>query len=143
MMTRSEDAKSLPGTWGRIRTFLVLGILTLVATVQLAVVEYRGMTRWKGGGFGMYSEPHYHQNQIWLGGMGPDGITYSLIEPLAQGPQLRERLIACKRRPTQACLRELRPVLRNRGLRAIQIWRPHLDPDTLEFQRELLAEIEN
>jgi len=40
----------------RIKNYLAPALLVVVALTQLATVEITGLSRWEGGGFGMYSE---------------------------------------------------------------------------------------
>ena len=37
----------------------------MVGLHQLVLVETKGLSRWKGGGFGMYSEFSYPTRQLW------------------------------------------------------------------------------
>ena len=41
-------------------------VLLLVASWQRIQVEGRGLTPWKGGGMGMYSDFHYRDHELWL-----------------------------------------------------------------------------
>ncbi len=47
-----------------------LGLLGL-AVVQRLRVEAQGLSAWKGGGMGMYSEFHYQERELWLRLRGP------------------------------------------------------------------------
>ncbi len=53
------------------RVWMPAALLVLVAMVQRGVVETRGMTPWKGGGMGMYSEFTYRDHEVWLRLDGP------------------------------------------------------------------------
>jgi hypothetical protein len=41
-----------------------------VAIVQIFLVQGSDLNRWKGGGFGMYSDPHSFQRFVWVRGLG-------------------------------------------------------------------------
>lgn len=40
----------------KLKNYLAPVLLTVVASCQMAAVHFAGLTRWEGGGFGMYSE---------------------------------------------------------------------------------------
>lgn len=46
----------------------------VVIFVQLFLVNTKNLNRWKGGGYGMYSELHYKSNQIHIPGMSIDSL---------------------------------------------------------------------
>jgi hypothetical protein len=48
------------------KTWLPSVLLLLVAGHQRYLVESRGLTPWKGGGMGMYSDFHYRDHEVWL-----------------------------------------------------------------------------
>lgn len=46
----------------------------LVALLHLVMIESSSQTRWKGGGFGMYADPHPNSYRVvWLVGKSEDG----------------------------------------------------------------------
>lgn len=47
-----------------LRAFGVPALMCVVALLQLYQVHVNGLTRWKGGGFGMYSEFHANSRQV-------------------------------------------------------------------------------
>ena len=50
---------------------LLLGCAWFVALLQLYFVSAADLTRWRGGGFGMYSDPHPNlARRVWLVGQG-------------------------------------------------------------------------
>ena len=53
------------GSQGGIRRGLAPLLLVLVAIFQLWQVETRGLSRWKGGGFGMYADFPFDTRQAW------------------------------------------------------------------------------
>lgn len=48
------------------RYMLPLAVLLVVASIQLARVHLVGQTRWRGGGFGMYTELHPNHTEVWV-----------------------------------------------------------------------------
>lgn len=122
----------------RVLRLVPLLLLLAVAAHQMWRVEADGLTRWRGGGFGMYSGIHYSENALWIGVQTPAGIQY---QPFAIPASMEARVLAprCTVFPTQESLEELLPHL-SKKVRVVQVWRPRLDPETLVLERELLAE---
>ena len=57
--------------------FLKYGIPSLtvvIIAIQLFFVNTQKLNRWKGGGYGMYTEIHYYYNQIHILGMSVDSL---------------------------------------------------------------------
>ena len=55
----------------------VFALVTLVALAQIVLSTSTTFSRWKGGGFGMYSEPHpYSARSLWVQLRDANGATY-------------------------------------------------------------------
>ena len=125
--------------WWRRHGVVVLCIA--VAAVQLYLQHARQLTRWKGGGFGMYSEIHFTYRELWIRD-GDDA--YSLFHETAISDsgqreeairQERRHFDRCMRWTTHACLAE-----RAEGDgRTFEIWELTVDTESLEMRRRLLA----
>lgn len=62
---------------------VIFAIVALVALVQVVLSTSTTLSRWKGGGFGMYSEPHpYGSRCLWVELRDPSGATYLRLSPL-------------------------------------------------------------
>jgi hypothetical protein len=62
---------------------VIFAIVTFVALVQVVLATSTTLSRWKGGGFGMYSEPHpYDARCLWVELRDPSGATYFRLSPL-------------------------------------------------------------
>ncbi len=120
------------------RRYLPLALLLAVAAYQMWRVEVDGLTRWRGGGFGMYSSVHYGESEVWIGFSRGEGLNFV---PMTTAGTVEARLLLprCRVFPTEESLEELALYI-TPGAGALQIWRPRLDPETLAFDRELLAE---
>lgn len=118
------------------RGYAIPIVLGLVAIAQLWRVDDEGLTRWKGGGFGMYSDFHVKQREVWV---------QAGAEALAAGPGVPQTLeIAagrCARFASPSCLRELRdPVLEVfPQARHLQVWTFDVDPQTSSMGRRLVT----
>ena len=55
-----------------------------VALLQITLSLSGGLTRWKGGGFGMYTEPHPSKRRVWLTLTTDDGIHPVMLFPIAK-----------------------------------------------------------
>lgn len=135
----ADSASQPPRSPGRrLRRAVPLALLLVVAAHQMWRVERDGLTRWRGGGFGMYSCVHFEEHAVWGGMETPQGLRFSQIV-VPTSPAARTLLPRCKAFPTPESLAELLPELDPR-FRVLQVWRPRLDPETLVYDRELLAE---
>jgi hypothetical protein len=51
---------------GLLLKYTLPAIIIAVAGFQFYQSKYHQLSRWKGGGFGMYSEVHPDRRQIWV-----------------------------------------------------------------------------
>ena len=69
----------------RIKNYLAPALLVVVALAQLAAVEITGLSRWEGGGFGMYSElPPMTRHVVIDTSQFPNPLPKSATEALAK-----------------------------------------------------------
>jgi hypothetical protein len=122
-----------------VRRYLCLAILLATAAYQAYRVQVDGLSPWKGGGFGMYTTVHFDDFQVWAWWSRPGRPTRFAQITGPQSLEARALLSRAKVFPTSETLAELRDHLPFAS-GAIQVWRPYLDPETLEYKRELVAE---
>lgn len=107
----------------------VPALMVIVALIQSAYVHKQGLTRWKGGGFGMYSEFHHNKKLVIfrsnVGRLVP-------IEPELQ-KFARKARIMCAQRSLQAISSDIYTTT-NRCL-GIEVWMPMFDVHSLEMTR--------
>lgn len=123
----------------KIWEFRIPFIMFMVASVQLVQVQ-SGLNRWKGGGYGMYSEIHYNNNEVWIANANGLINVKQLIKKSKNLTQLMTRL---KKFPNQNSFQNFCDALRNEqrfDSLTIQIWRPAFNLDSLTYQRLLLYE---
>ena len=54
--------------------YIVVSLPILIALLHLVMIQSSSQTRWKGGGFGMYADPHPNSYRVvWLVGESEDG----------------------------------------------------------------------
>lgn len=130
--------------------WLVPFLLIAVASTQLGRVFFFGQSRWRGGGFGMYSEFHPNLTQVWLVECGPAGRCpppRRLSEEDA-APQVARLVGRCMRLRSQACLRDLAaalpatPALEPPGRRRLELWLPAFDATTGTLSRHRVADLD-
>lgn len=80
----------------------------LIAVLHVFLVETSSQTRWKGGGFGMYSDPHPNSYRVvWLVGEDENGEAKAFaLDPLDD----RVRLRRIEQRSKRKALRRLEQV---------------------------------
>ncbi len=123
-----------------VRRYLCLAILLATAAHQAYRVEVDALSPWKGGGFGMYTTVHFDDFQVWAEWSVPGRPTGFAQITKPQRVEARALLSRAKLFPTSETLAELREFLPPFASGVIQVWRPYLDPETLEYKRELVAE---
>jgi len=73
---------SRPGGSLRAAAYALPAVAVLVALLQLFLVSTSDLSRWKGGGFGMYADPHPNSaRQAWLEAESPDGTVALRLYP--------------------------------------------------------------
>jgi hypothetical protein len=130
------------------RRWLVPFLLITIASAQLGRVFFSGQSRWRGGGFGMYSEFHPNLTQLWLVDLGPSdtrATTQRLSEKDA-APEVARLVGRCMRLRSRTCLQALAAVLPPsstpaRG-RRLELWLPTFDAATGTLTRRLKAELD-
>lgn len=117
-------------------------IIILVFLIQLGVSINGELTPWKGGGFGMYSDIHWANNQIWIG----------TKDKVIDGDSLRSILNVHERRyygrvqryPSSDNLNLLAKAISNvtdLDEMIIQVWKPRFSATSMRYERLKVNEI--
>ena len=120
---------------GEHRRWLVPALLVVVGVVQVALAEGGAVSRWRGGGFGMYADHHPNAHRVWLVDEHGARAIERADSAACDAVQASRR---CQRRTTEACLVELARCLRA-GRGRLEIWSPRFDPATGLLSRERVA----
>ncbi len=120
-----------------ILTYSVPIIALIIVASQFFLVNTSRLNKWKGGGFGMYSEVHYYYNDL---------IVTNLTKPI-DSLILEDRSIATfvmdvKRQPNDANLKHMAELVSKYATSDtidIQIWRPLIDAKNSRYSRELMG----
>ena len=121
-------------------TFLKYGIPSLaviVIAIQLFFVHTKKLNKWKGGGYGMYTEIHYYYNQIYIPGMSVDSL-------LKDNSEMKTTFGYLMVMPNKDNLEKAaRLVLKTTHKDSIhvQIWKPIVNSKNGVYSRELIDEI--
>ena len=122
-----------------VRRFLPVLILLVVAGWQMYRVQVDDLSPWKGGGFGMYSTVHFDDYQIWVEWRVPGRPASFVNMSRPATPESRAMALQALLFPNEESLAEFKKTLPLFAGK-IEVWRPYLDPETLEYTRELIAE---
>ena len=113
-----------------IKRYLAPSLLVVVAAGQLITVHTGELSRWEGGGFGMYSElPPSTRHVVIDSGEAPSP---------RGAPELEEVIDRFQAIPSERNLEAIAETLRKSGIMSFQIeaWAERFDLDTMEVTAE-------
>ena len=103
-------------------------LMLCVALIQLLLSQSSTLSRWRGGGYGMYTTFHPNFTQIWLIENNKQTRLDTVVHPvpLWYNPDASTKILqTCQRWPTQSCLQQLTKQLHhNTSYQRIEAWRP-------------------
>lgn len=109
----------------------------VVILVQLFFVHTKNLNRWKGGGYGMYSEIHYRSNQIYIPGMSLDSL-------LKDNREMKKTLGYLMLIPNKDNLNKAAKLILKTSQKDsihLQIWKPTVNSANGFYSRELIDEV--
>ena len=117
--------------------YAIPSLAILVIAVQLFFVKTQRLSKWKGGGYGMYTETHYFNNQIHISGLSVDSLLkdnldmkntlgYLMLMPSKNNLKKAAELVL--KTTTKDCIH-------------IQIWKPNINSQNGLYTRVLIDEI--
>lgn len=112
-------------------------IAVVVICIQFFLVNNLKLNRWKGGGYGMYSEIHYYYNQIYINDISVDSLVKT-------DKAIKDTLGFLMLMPNKENLKKsAKLVLRktNRDSIHMQIWKPKVSSKNGVYKRVLIEEI--
>lgn len=127
----SKKPKSLLLNYG------IPSLALVVVLIQLFFVNTQSLNKWKGGGYGMYTEIHYYYNQIYIPGMMVD----SMIE---DDDDMKTTLGRVKLMPNHDNLKKAAALVLETTQKDsihIQIWKPTVNSTNGVYSRVLVNEI--
>ena len=112
-------------------------IAIVLIGIQLFYVNTQNLTKWKGGGFGMYTGIHFYYDQIYIPGMSVDSL-------LKENRAIADAFGILKIMPNDKNLRTAAElVLKRSGKDSIhlQLWKPSVNSKNGVYSRVLFNEI--
>ncbi|RXJ45985.1 hypothetical protein [Gelidibacter gilvus] len=119
---------------------LKYGIPTLaviVIAVHLFLVNTKNLSKWKGGGYGMYTELHYFGNQIYIPGMSLDSL-------LKDNQEMKKTLSCLMVMPNIDNLNKAGQLILKTTQKDsihVQIWKPIVNSKNGHYSRVLIDEV--
>lgn len=111
-------------------------IALLIIAVHFGLAKTSNLNRWKGGGFGMYSEVHYYFNDLVI-----DNLNKPLDAIIKEDKNFAGFVMDVKRLPNTKNLHnmaELASKYVSSDTVTIQIWKPLIDSKNSTYSRELV-----
>ncbi|REE25543.1 hypothetical protein [Winogradskyella pacifica] len=115
----------------------VPSLAIIVVAIQLYLVHFQSLNRWKGGGFGMYTEIHYIYNQIHISGVSVDSL-------IKDDPNMKSTLGYLMLMPNDENIRKAAELVlktTNKDSVYLQIWKPTVNSENGIYKRILANEI--
>ena len=107
-----------------LKSYLAPTLLMLVASCQMAAVHFAGLTRWEGGGFGMYSELPPMTKHVVI-----DVSDGSKPLPVEELRELGQRKLVYQAMPSRKHLDRIAEILRRNSINSfrIEVWAERFD----------------
>lgn len=112
-------------------------LAVIVIAIQLFLVNTQRLSKWKGGGYGMYTEIHYHYNQIYIPGMSID----SLLKDNREMKKTLGYLLVMPNKKNLNKAGELILKTTHKDSIHIQIWKPTVNSKNGVYSRALVDEV--
>lgn len=119
--------------------YWVPALALLVVAIQLVLCNTWNLTKWKGGGFGMYSEVHYYYHDVFI-----SPLTVSLDTLQKKDANISDAIKQAKRMPFDANLKRMGELVSKYAPGdsiSIQIWKPRIDAKNALYARELINQV--
>ncbi|MEO6347625.1 MAG: hypothetical protein ABIO60_06915 [Aquaticitalea sp.] len=111
----------------------------LIIVIQFGIVNATNLNKWKGGGFGMYTEVHCYYNEVYI-----KHLEHSLDSLRTIDFPLDQAIKKAKCLPNTYNLREIAKLVSKYGTDTItvQIWKPLVEAQSNSYSRELVNEFQ-
>ncbi|MEZ4803654.1 MAG: hypothetical protein R2797_12855 [Gelidibacter sp.] len=111
-------------------------VALMIIGVHFILVRTSNLNKWKGGGFGMYSEVHYYFNEVYI-----NNLTEPLDSLIADDKNIGNLMMDVKRMPNKMNLKKMATVMSNyvtNDTVTIEVWKPLIDSKNSKYSRELI-----
>ncbi|HUH27110.1 hypothetical protein [Gelidibacter sp.] len=112
-------------------------IAVIVIALHVFLVNTKNLSKWKGGGYGMYTEIHYFSNQIYIPGMSLDSL-------LKDNREMKKTLGYLMLMPNTDNLNKAAQLILKTSQKDsihVQIWKPIVNSKNGHYSRVLIDEI--
>lgn len=113
-------------------------VALLIVASQFFLVNTTKLNKWKGGGFGMYSELHYYYNDLVI-----SNLKKPLDSIILQDRSVATFVMDVKRQPNNSNLKHMAQLISKYAINdtiKLQLWKPVIDSKNSKYTRELVNE---
>ncbi len=139
LASRKSSSIYMKNQRANIFVYWVPALAFLVVAIQLVLCNTWNLTKWKGGGFGMYSEVHFYYHDVFV---SPLSIPLDSLQK--KDTNISDAIMQAKRMPSDANLRrmgELVSKYASSDTITIKVWKPQIDAKTSRYSRELMYKL--
>jgi len=139
MLINNPFSAIMKKKYPKILNYIVPIIALIVIAIQVVMVETNNLSKWRGGGFGMYSEAHYQQREVWI-----NNTNIELDSIFKKDEQVELAVKRAKLLPGNSELRKTAKLVKhlfNADTLTIQVWKPYTDISTSKYSRKLVNEV--
>ena len=115
-------------------------LAVLIVLIQLVIVNITHLTKWKGGGFGMYTEVHCYYNEVHI-----KNLDQSLDSLRTVDISLDKAIKQAKCLPNTSNLKAIAGLVSKYNLEdtiTVQVWKPLIDAKNNFYSRKLINEFQ-
>ncbi|TXE10749.1 hypothetical protein ES711_02245 [Gelidibacter salicanalis] len=121
----------------RLLKFGIPGLAVILIAIQFYNAHTQNLSKWKGGGYGMYTELHYIYNQVHIVNVSVDSLQ-------KHNPSIKKAIHKVKLMPNRTNLQEAgEHILKitNKDSIHIQLWKPQVRFKQQSYTRVLMDEL--
>jgi len=121
----------------RLLKFGIPGLAVISIAIQFYTAHTQNLSKWKGGGYGMYTELHYLYNQVHITQLSVDSLKKN-------HPSIQKAINTVKLMPNRANLQKagehILKITKKDSIH-IQLWKPQVRYKQQKYTRVLVDEL--
>ena len=120
-------------------TYLPITVSIAIIFFQIYLSSEKELSKWKGGGFGMYTEVHYNNYEVWISKQ-----KVSIESLKRQNQSIKEQIDRCKLWPNSIELEKLALMIRDKNGNEpviIEVWKPKISAEDMTYSRTLINRV--
>lgn len=124
----------------QLKKYAIPIIAVMVIIVHFVLVKTSNLNRWKGGGFGMYSEVHYYYNEVYI-----SDLSQPLNSLIAEDKFIKHVVMDVKRMPNKSNLENMAKIISKyvaSDTISIQVWKPLVNSKNASYSRKLVNQFQ-